>query len=210
MVGDEPQAVEAGATVLAHRGNAADAAAATYFALAVTYPVAAGLGGGGICIVYNPQQKNGEEFDFLAREASGRGPYSIPGNVAGFALLQSTYGQLPWQRVVSPAESFAAAGFSISQALYARLSTNQDVIRLDAELAREFLDEAGHLKPTGAIVQAPALAQTLSQVRATAQMRFTRARLRARSPATRTRRAVISPLRSYPRIGRSEMRRCGS
>jgi gamma-glutamyltranspeptidase / glutathione hydrolase len=154
-----------GATVLAHGGDAADAAAATYFALAITYPVAAGIGGGGICLVYDSSRQKAEEVDFLPRAASGGGPYAIPGNVAGFALLQSTYGRLPWQRVVSPAESYAAAGFSVSQALYARLATNQDTIRLDAELAREFLDEAGNLKPAGSIVAAPALAQTLSQVR---------------------------------------------
>lgn len=165
VVGDEPRAVEAGATVLAHGGDAADAAAATYFALAVTYPMAAGLGGGGICIVYNSTPQKVEEFDFLPRDAAGGGPYAVPGNVAGFALLQSVYGHLPWQRVVSPAESLAATGFPISQALNARLDTNQDIIRLDAELAREFLDEAGHLKPAGSIVNAPALAQTLSQIR---------------------------------------------
>jgi len=165
VVGDEPRAVEAGATVLAHGGNAADAAAATYFALAVTYPVAAGLGGGGICIVYNSAPQKAEEFDFLPRDAAGGGLYAIPGNVAGFALLQSQYGRLPWQRVISPAESLAATGFPISQALHARLDSSQDIIRLDAELAREFLDEAGHLKPAGAIVDAPPLAQTLSQIR---------------------------------------------
>ncbi len=165
VVGDEPQAVQTGATVLAHGGDAADAAVATYFALAVTYPVAAGLGGGGTCIVYNSSERKAEEFDFLTRAASGGGPYAIPGNVAGFAQLQAAYGRLPWQRVVSPAEGFAAAGFSVSQALQARLTANEDVIRLDAELAREFLDEAGHLKPAGSTVQAPALAQTLSQIR---------------------------------------------
>lgn len=165
VVGDEPQAVEAGATVLAHGGDAADAAAATYFALAVTYPVAAGLGGGGICLVYDSTAAKAEEFDFLSREPASGGPYAIPGNVAGFALLQSADGRLPWQRIVSPAESIAGAGFSISQALEARLQTNQDSIRLDAELAREFLDQAGKLKPAGSLVDAPALAQTLSRVR---------------------------------------------
>ena len=165
VVGDEPQAVGAGATVLAHGGNAADAAAATYFVLSVTLPVAAGVGGGGICIVYNSSQRDAEEFDFLPRDTAGGGPYAIPGNVAGIALLQSTYGRLPWQRIISPAESFAGAGFSVSRALSARLATSEDTIRLDAELAREFLDEAGRLKPTDSIVVAPALAQTLSHLR---------------------------------------------
>lgn len=164
-MGDEPRAIEVGATVLAHGGDAADAAAATYFALAVTYPVAAGMGGGGICLAYNSTPQNVEEFDFLPRDAAAGGAYAIPGSVAGFALLQSIHGRLPWQRVISPAESLAATGFPVSQALRARLEPNQDIIRLDAELAREFLDEAGHLKPAGAIAAAPALAQMLSQIR---------------------------------------------
>jgi gamma-glutamyltranspeptidase/glutathione hydrolase len=165
VVGDEPQAVQAGADVLARGGDAADAAAATYLALSVTYPVAAGLGGGGLCIVYDSTAAKAEEFDFLAREPAGGGAYAIPGNVAGFALLQTVYGRLPWQRIVSSAETFAATGFSMSQALHARLSTNQDVIRLDADLASEFFDETGQLKPAGVVLRAPALAQTLSQIR---------------------------------------------
>ena len=165
LVGDEPDAVEAGAQVLAHGGNAVDAATATYFALSVTYPVAAGLGGGGLCIVDDSARSRMEAFDFLARDAGHDGPYAVPGNVAGFALMQANYGRLPWQRVVSPAEGAAAAGFVISQALAARLAGSQNVIRLDAGLAAEFLDETGHVRPAGTLVTAPALAQSLSSIR---------------------------------------------
>jgi gamma-glutamyltranspeptidase / glutathione hydrolase len=165
LVGDEPDAVEAGAQALAHGGNAVDAATATYFALSVTYPVAAGLGGGGLCIVDDSARSRMEAFDFIARDAGHAGPYAVPGNVAGFALMQASYGRLPWQRVVSPAEGAAAAGFVISQALAARLAGSQNVIRLDAGLAAEFLDETGHVMPAGTLVTAPALAQSLSSIR---------------------------------------------
>lgn len=165
VVADEPNAVQAGADVLAHGGDAADAAAATYFALAVTYPVSAGLGGGGLCIVYDAQRASAETFEFLPREPKQGGAYAVPGNVKGFSLLQNTYGLLPWQRVISQAEGFAAAGFTISHALAVRLESGKDVIRLDAGLSAEFLDEAGQVKPAGTLVTAPALAQTLAQIR---------------------------------------------
>ncbi len=165
VVGDEPYAVQIGSAILAQGGSAVDAATATYFALAVTYPVAAGLGGGGICIVRDPASNRTEEFDFLARDASGGGSYAVPGNVRGFALMQSVYGALPWQRDVAPGESYAASGFPISHALSARLTQAQDVIRLDANLASEFLDESGAAKPAGAVVSNPELAQTMAAIR---------------------------------------------
>ena len=165
VVGDEPFAVKVGAQALAQGGTAADAATAMYFALSVTYPVAAGLGGGGICIVHDAASGRTEEFDFLARDSSGGGAYAVPGNVRGFGLLQSQYGALPWQRDVAPGEAYASAGFPISRALSARLKAAQDVIRLDANLAAEFLDESGNAKPPGTIVANTDLAQTLAAIR---------------------------------------------
>jgi len=165
VVGDEPFAVKVGAQILQQGGSAADAATAMYFALAVTYPVAAGLGGGGICILRDPATNHTEEFDFLARDTAGGGAYAVPGNVRGFALMQGLYGALPWQRDVAPGEGYAAAGFPISRALAARIATAKDVIRLDAALAAEFLDESGAAKAAGTVVANPDLAATLAIVR---------------------------------------------
>jgi gamma-glutamyltranspeptidase/glutathione hydrolase len=165
VVGDEPFAVRAGASVLAQGGSAADAASAMYFALSVTYPVAAGLGGGGLCIVHDQAGGRTEAFNFLARDTASHGAFGVPGSVKGFAQMQAAYGRLPWQRDVSPGEQYAATGFPISHALSDRLATNLDVIRLDAGLAAEFLDESGRVKPVGTMVSNPALAQTLSAVR---------------------------------------------
>ncbi len=164
-VGDEPYAVKAGASILSQGGTAVDAVTAMYFTLAVTYPVAAGLGGGGICIVRDGASGRLDEFDFLARDSGGGGAYAVPGNVRGFALMHSLYGALPWQRDVAPGEGFAAAGFPISRALAARLAAAQDVVRLDAGLAAVFLDESGVAKPAGAVVSNPDLAQTLGAIR---------------------------------------------
>src|SRR6185437_5920656 len=107
VVGDEPYAVKAGVAVLAVGGNAVDAATAIYFALSVTYPVAAGLGGGGICLVHDTAASRDDEFDFLARDSAGKGAFAIPGNVRGFAMMQTAMGRLPWQRVIASAEGYA-------------------------------------------------------------------------------------------------------
>lgn len=165
VVGDEPFAVKSGAAIVAQGGSAVDAVTATYFTLAVTYPAAAGLGGGGICIVHDAVTGQNEEFDFLARDASGGGAYAVPGNVRGFALMQSAYGAVPWQRDISPGEGYAATGFPISRALAVRLKASQDVIRLDASLAAEFMDESGATKPEGAVVVNPELALTMASLR---------------------------------------------
>jgi gamma-glutamyltranspeptidase/glutathione hydrolase len=164
VVSDEPLAAKAGAAALASQGNAVDAVTTMFFTLTATYPVAAGLGGGGICLV---REASGQvtEYDFLARNPSGGGAYAVPGAVRGFYDMQHRYGSLPWQRTVGPAEAYAATGFPISQALSVRLTDAQNVVRLDAGLASEFLDESGQPKLAGTEVRNGALALTLGAVR---------------------------------------------
>jgi gamma-glutamyltranspeptidase/glutathione hydrolase len=165
VVGDEPYAVKAAADILAQGGSAADAATALYFALSVTYPVAAGLGGGGICLVHDAARGQNQEFDFLARDTTGKGEFAVPGNVRGFAAMQSVFGILPWQRVVSASEGYATTGFPISQALATRLAASENIVRLDAGLAEEFMDESGHVKPAGSVVVNRELGETLTAIR---------------------------------------------
>lgn len=164
VVGDEPFAVNAAVSVLAQGGNAVDAATALFFALSVTYPVAAGPGGGGLCIARDASGVVGE-FDFLPRASNRGGAYAVPMAVRGFFDMQKRLGSMPWQRTVSPAEVLADAGFPMSQALASRLAGTEPIIRLDASLAAEFLDESGQLKKAGALLTNPALARTLGVIR---------------------------------------------
>ena len=87
VAADEPLAARAGASVLTSHGSAVDAVAAMFFTLTTTYPVAAGLGGGGICLV---SEANGQvtEFDFLTKAPRRAGAYALPGAVKGFATMQ--------------------------------------------------------------------------------------------------------------------------
>ena len=163
-VGDEPFAVKTGTGILAEGGSAADAVTAMFFAMTATYPVAAGLGGGGICLVADPV-KGIREFDFLPHAAKAGGAYAVPGAVRGFSDLQNAFGALPWQRDVAGGEAFAATGFPISHALAVRLANTLTIVRQDPALAAEFLDSAGRLKAEGTVVANTALSQTLSVIR---------------------------------------------
>ncbi|HEY2008664.1 MAG TPA: gamma-glutamyltransferase [Rhizomicrobium sp.] len=163
-VADEPLAARAGAAALADDGSAVDAVATMFFTLTATYPVAAGLGSGGICLV---RDAGGQvtEFDFLTKAPKAGGYYALPGAVAGFATMHRIYGALPWQRIVAPGEAFASTGFPISEALAARLPAAQNTLRLDAGLAAEFLDETGKPRIAGADTRNVPLGVTLSQIR---------------------------------------------
>lgn len=165
VVGDEPFAVQAGADALSAGGSAADAATATYFTLAATYPVAAGLGGGGICLVRDANRETVESLDFLPRNARSGGPYAVPGNVRGFALLHSQHGRLPWQILVAKGERLAMLGFPMSRALADRVAGAANVVRLDAGLAKVFMDESGRMHREGDMLHNADLGSSLALLR---------------------------------------------
>ncbi|MEO5813792.1 MAG: gamma-glutamyltransferase [Gemmatimonadaceae bacterium] len=124
-------ASQAGRDVLAAGGNAVDAAIATGFALAVTYPVAGNIGGGGFMVIRMPDGRaTAIDFREMAPRAAtpemftdASGAYSstihhdshksvgVPGTVAGFALAHKKYGKSEWTRLVDPAVRLAADGF---------------------------------------------------------------------------------------------------
>jgi len=122
VVADEPRASLVGREILSRGGSAADAAAAMYFAMSVTLPSRAGLGGGGMCVVFDAKTAKTQVLDFTARAPGNLAagvdlPTAIPGNPRGFFALQARYGQLMWREVVAPAERLARFGYPTSRAL---------------------------------------------------------------------------------------------
>ncbi len=165
VLADEPQAALIARDVLERGGNAADAATALYFTLSVTYPAAAGLGGGGICLIHDPFERTTESVEFLPRRAAAGGPVAIPGNVRGFALLQARYGQSSWASLLAPAERLAATGTPVSRAMARGLAPHAAILRADPELSRGLLSRSGSaLKEQDKAVQIE-LASTLGLVR---------------------------------------------
>src|SRR5262245_48108096 len=130
-------ASDAGLAILKQGGNAVDAAVATAFALAVTYPAAGNIGGGGFMLVHLPAGA-GTPTVFEYREtapaaatkdmfAGGVNRYShkvvgVPGTVRGLALAHQRFGKLPWKAVVAPAVALARDGFPLDAGLAASLN----------------------------------------------------------------------------------------
>ncbi len=161
---DEPRAALVSRDVLSGGGSAVDAAVAGYFALAVTLPSSAGLGGGGACLVHDAKAKKVDAVMFLPQGVPG-GQFGLPGNVRAMALLQARYGRVPWATLVAPAESLAFQGITVSRALAREIQTAGDKLRADPELARLFVASDGHLLAEGDGLVQVELGSVLDQIR---------------------------------------------
>ena len=114
---DAPRAAIIARDVLSGGGTAVDAAVAAYFTMAVSYPVAAGLGGGGVCVVYDAPSQTADSIEFLPRSPAAGGPVAVPGAVRGIAALHARYGRIDWELLLGPAERLARDGHSVSRTL---------------------------------------------------------------------------------------------
>jgi gamma-glutamyltranspeptidase/glutathione hydrolase len=130
VVTEEPLAADVGVAVLKSGGNAVDAAIAIALALAVTYPVAGNIGGGGFLLARFADGKT-TFIDFRERapQSASRNMYldpqgqptndsidgwrasGVPGTVRGLALAHRKYGSKPWRQLVRPAIRLARDGF---------------------------------------------------------------------------------------------------
>jgi len=179
----DPLAVEAGLEILRAGGNAVDAAVATALALAVVYPEAGNLGGGGFAVV----RMGGDlaTLDFreigpakarkdMYLDAQGKpvenasivGPLSagVPGSPAGYHELHRRFGRLPWTRVVAPARRLAGEGFRVSRYLHDLLGKEETrkLFQRFPESARVWLPN-GEPPAIGSLLRLPDLAATLGR-----------------------------------------------
>lgn len=128
----EPHASEVGADILRRGGNAVDAAIAVHFALAVTFPNAGNLGGGGFMMVHLDGRQTAIDYRETAPAAARRDMYldkggnvieglslnthqaaGVPGSVAGMWLAHRKFGTLPWKALVEPAIRLAEEGWKL-------------------------------------------------------------------------------------------------
>jgi gamma-glutamyltranspeptidase/glutathione hydrolase len=177
------EATAVGAGILAAGGNAADAAVAVAFALAVTYPSAGNLAGGGFAVGLTP---GGEAWALDFRETAPAGTWrnsfldaagnprphasthgglavATPATVRGLEALHRRYGALPWPRLVAPAVRLARQGFRVQAGLSALLADYRADLEKDGGISRLFFPEGKPLAPGALLVQED-LAKTLEAI----------------------------------------------
>jgi gamma-glutamyltranspeptidase / glutathione hydrolase len=179
VAGDE-LAVDAGVKVLQNGGNAVDAAVAVGFALAVTYPFAGNLGGGGFMLVrFADGRSTFIDFRENAPAQASRNMYldsqgrltrdsiegwrssGVPGTVRGFEFAQKKYGRAKWNDLVAPSIALAN-GFPVSYA-FAESLRGARVLADDPESKRIFLKNGAYYEVGDTLAQ-PELARTLQRI----------------------------------------------
>ena len=159
VVSAHPLASEVGVDILKRGGNAIDAAIAVQFALAVVYPVAGNIGGGGFMVVrMNNGSINSLDFREKAPKSSSKDMYldsagnviehmstrghlagGVPGSVEGMIMAHEKYGTLPWSDLLQPAIDLAFNGFTLTEREADGLNGNQENFIEHSTIAPEFL-----------------------------------------------------------------------
>ncbi|MGB5347777.1 MAG: gamma-glutamyltransferase [Woeseia sp.] len=177
-------ASEVGVEILQQGGNAIDAAIATAFAMAVTWPTAGNIGGGGFLVYYGADGTT-TSFDFREKaplaasermylDADGNIPDNInhdhilavgvPGTVAGLALAHERLGSLRWSKLVAPAVKLARDGIPISWYLHDSFKGRKSRWDRYPSSAEVFLKKDGSFYEPGDTWKQPDLANTLRRI----------------------------------------------
>ena len=181
VVSASTRASEVGLQVLKDGGNAVDAAIAVGFALAVVYPAAGNIGGGGFMVIHRAATGTEMTVDFRekAPAAAHRDMYldqhgeivpglstvgyragGVPGTVAGYHLAWERDGRLPWDRLLGPSIKLAEDGFEVSYSLSRSLQEAADLLSKCPETRRIFQRD-GQFFQEGDVFRQPELAQSL-------------------------------------------------
>ncbi len=182
VVTAHPEASAVGLEILKNGGNAVDAAVAVQFALAVVYPNAGNIGGGGF-MVYRGADGSVAALDFreAAPAAASRDMYldtqgnpitdlslrgqlasGIPGSVDGMVKAHEKYGKLDWKLLVEPAVRLAEQGFPVTVRQAAELNHRKAAL-MQYNAAGTALVRTGEWQPGDTLVQRE-LAHTLTLI----------------------------------------------
>ena len=180
VASNAPLASAAGTEVMQQGGNAVDAAVATGFALAVVWPEAGNIGGGGYMVIQMADGRR-EVVDYreVAPMAASRDMYlkpdgttdgsivgwkssGVPGAVAGLLAAQAKYGKLTRAQVMAPAIRMAREGFVVDSGLFTSISRSRGLLTRFA--GKEMFLPGDNAPPIGSTLKQPALARTLDAI----------------------------------------------
>ncbi|MFV0197541.1 gamma-glutamyltransferase [Empedobacter falsenii] len=146
VVTAHPEASKVGVEILKKGGNAIDASVAVQFALAVVYPNAGNIGGGGF-LVYRDAKGKTDALDYREKaplkatedmywdkegnaitdlSLYGQFAAGVPGTVDGMVKAHEKYGKLNWKELVQPAIDLAQKGFKITKQQASELTNKHD------------------------------------------------------------------------------------
>jgi gamma-glutamyltranspeptidase/glutathione hydrolase len=189
VASQHPVASKIGIDILKRGGNAVDAAIGIGLALAVVYPEAGNIGGGGFMLIRKP---NGEtaaiDYREMAPAAANRNIFvdkdgnlikgegssdvgyrasGVPGTLAGFELAFKKHGsgKVKWADLVEPARAVAANGYVLTHRLAELFKSYKETLSRYPESKRVFLKN-GAFYEGGELFRQPDLARTLARVKA--------------------------------------------
>ena len=178
-----PLATKAGIQMLEMGGNAADAATAVAFVLAVVEPYSSGLGGGGFALTHFDSKVKFLDFRETAPAKATREMYivdgkprndlsrdgilsvAVPGAIKGYLELQESHGKLPRAEVLKPALRYAREGFPVTARYQKYAAWRLKLLQSDTHTASIFLkkDDSGvwNVPPLGSLITQPDLGKTI-------------------------------------------------
>ncbi len=177
-------ASKVGVDILKKGGNAIDAAVAVALTLAVTWPAAGNIGGGGFMLIRKADGTTTvidyretapanahrnmyvDDKGNLVANASTDGyrAVGVPGTIAGLALALEKYGTMKWHDVIEPARRLAAEGFVPSWFVLESIQRNKDLLEQFPESRRIFLKDGKNYQ-AGELFKQPDLAETLLRLK---------------------------------------------
>ena len=184
VVSVDKYATEVGKKILEDGGNAVDAAVGIGFALAVTYPRAGNLGGGGFMVLrFKDGTATSIDYREKAPQKSSRDMYldpegnhltelseegylsaGVPGSVAGMLYALENYGTMSIKDVLIPSFELATEGFRVDSNFAASLQEKKDLLRKYPSTADIFLKDSVSTYEEGDIFKQPDLAGTIDRI----------------------------------------------
>lgn len=178
VAGPDSYSAKVAAQVLKDGGNAVDAAVATAFTLAVTYPEAGNIGGGGFMTLFMDGKPYFLDYREVAPKAASKTMYldekgevienlslvgaksaGVPGTVMGLWEAHRRFGKLPWSELLTPAVGYAREGFTVADQQF---QYREDAVGL-FKGTTNFEEYFGSMS-AGATFRQPELAKTLERL----------------------------------------------